>query len=112
GAMKADGTDTRSDDAIASYSSKGPSLVDHVVKPDIVAPGNKVESLFVPNSTLANLEADAIVPVSEYNSTGAGQPAYFRMSGTSMAAPVVAGAAALLIEKNPDLTPDQVKAQL
>ena len=39
GAMKNDGTASRPDDLIASYSSKGPSLIDHVVKPDIVAPG-------------------------------------------------------------------------
>jgi len=40
GAMKTEGTPVRSDDLIASYSSKGPTLVDHFVKPDIVAPGN------------------------------------------------------------------------
>ena len=45
GAMNANGTPWRSDDKITSYSSKGPTLVDHVVKPDIVAPGNNVVSL-------------------------------------------------------------------
>jgi serine protease AprX len=42
GAMKTEGTYTRTDDLIASYSSKGPTQVDHVVKPDVVAPGNQV----------------------------------------------------------------------
>ena len=37
---------------------------------------------------------------------------YFRMSGTSMASPVVAGAAALMLQKDPSLTPDQVKYRL
>ena len=40
GAMKDERTLTRSDDMVASYSSKGPTLIDHVVKPDLVAPGN------------------------------------------------------------------------
>ena len=40
GAMKPMGTPTRADDLIASYSSKGPTSLDHIVKPDIVAPGN------------------------------------------------------------------------
>ena len=41
GAMNANGTPWRSDDKIASYSSKGPTLLDHVVKPDLVAPGQQ-----------------------------------------------------------------------
>ena len=41
------------DDIIASYSSKGPSFIDHVVKPDIVAPGNLVTSLQYPDDPLA-----------------------------------------------------------
>jgi serine protease AprX len=44
-AMKAEETITRLDDLIASYSSKGPTLVDHVVKPDLVAPSNRIISL-------------------------------------------------------------------
>jgi serine protease AprX len=39
-------------------------------------------------------------------------PSYFRMSGTSTASPVVAGAAALILQQNPSLTPDQVKYRL
>ncbi len=51
GAMNANGTPWRNDDKIASYSSRGPSLVDHVVKPDLVAPGNNVVSLLAsPNA--------------------------------------------------------------
>src|SRR5208282_4947363 len=42
GAMKTEGTPTRTDDLIASYSSKGPTAIDHIVKPDLVAPGNNV----------------------------------------------------------------------
>ena len=44
GAMKTEGTVDPTDDQVASYSSKGPSLIDHFVKPDIMAPGN----LFAP----------------------------------------------------------------
>ena len=52
GAMKSEGTPGRSDDLIASYSSKGPTWIDFEVKPDIVAPGNLVDSLLAPGSTL------------------------------------------------------------
>jgi serine protease AprX len=53
GAMKTEGSPQRSDDLIASYSSKGPTWIDFEVKPDIVAPGNLVHSLLAPGSTLA-----------------------------------------------------------
>ena len=45
GAMNTENTYTTSDDLIASYSSKGPTLLDHVVKPDLVAPGNLIVSV-------------------------------------------------------------------
>jgi serine protease AprX len=106
GATRTFGTATRVDDAIASYSSKGPTLVDHLVKPDLVAPGNRLVSLLAPGSTLdkgnKNLEV----------SSALGTAKYFRLSGTSMAAPLVSGAVALMLQQNPSLTPDQVKARL
>ena len=52
GAMKTEGTNSKSDDMVASYSSKGPTVVDHFVKPDLVAPGNIVSSLRVAGGTL------------------------------------------------------------
>ncbi|HEU5452236.1 MAG TPA: S8 family serine peptidase, partial [Terriglobales bacterium] len=55
GAMRTMGTQTRVDDVIASYSSKGPTMLDHVVKPDIVAAGNLVTSTLGANSLLDTL---------------------------------------------------------
>lgn len=49
GAMNTNGTPTRYDDVIATYSSKGPTLIDHIVKPDLVAPGNRVSSIIAGN---------------------------------------------------------------
>ena len=45
GAMNTVGTLTTADDKIASYSSKGPTAIDHIVKPDLMAPGNQIISL-------------------------------------------------------------------
>jgi len=104
GAMKTEGTLTRTDDQIASYSSKGPTTFDHVVKPDLVAPGNMVASLADLGSTLANNYSGNMV--AGYSND------YFTLSGTSMATPAVSGAVALLIQAQPWLTPDQVKARL
>ena len=50
GAMKTAGTPSRTDDLIASYSSKGPTLLDHVVKPDLVAPGNRMTPCWHPRA--------------------------------------------------------------
>ena len=89
GAMKTLGTYTRNDDQIASYSSKGPTYIDMTVKPDVVAPGNLVVSLLAPGSTLANAFPQNVVGPSYYSSSGTGAPQYMRLSGTSMATPVV-----------------------
>ncbi|MBV9769305.1 MAG: S8 family peptidase, partial [Bryobacterales bacterium] len=114
GAMNANGTPWRSDDTIASYSSKGPTLLDHVVKPDLVAPGNNVVSLLAsPNCTLAAEYPDTLISTSTYENSGQGLSSdYFMLSGTSMATPVVSGAAALMLEEDPSLTPDEIKARL
>ena len=113
GAMNTMGTNSRSDDVLASYSSKGPTGFDHIVKPDLVAPGNGIVSLLAPNSTLAMNNSSLRVPNSYYQSGGTGtSSAYLRLSGTSMATPMVSGAAALLLQQYPSLTPDQVKARL
>ena len=65
------------------YSGRGPTKV-CVMKPEIVSPGNEIISC-------------------------TGRNAYKKMSGTSMATPVVSGAISLLLEKNPDMTPKDVK---
>jgi serine protease AprX len=114
GAMNTMGTPDRSDDVMTTYSSKGPTAIDHIVKPDLVAPGNKVISLQAQGSTLVSAYPDNIPPVGYYLN-GNGQrpsPKYFTLSGTSMATPVVSAAAALLLQRHPWLTPDQVKARL
>ncbi len=113
GAMKAMGTYPRTDDLIASYSSKGPSAVDHVVKPDVVAPGNHLVSLLAPYSTLAGEPVNQ-VPLSYYENTISTQPStqFLMLNGTSMATPVVSGVVADLLQQQPFLTPDQVKARL
>jgi serine protease AprX len=116
GAMKTMGTYDRADDLIASYSSKGPTVIDHIVKPDIVAPGNRVVSLRASGSPTLAQEAGAQgqVPYSYYESSGAKGMSnrYLMLSGTSMAAGVVTGAVADLLQAKPNLTPDQVKALL
>jgi serine protease AprX len=90
----------------ASYSSKGPTTYDHVVKPDIVTPGNQVVSLDAHASTLESEYPGNDVAGNYTNHD------YFILSGTSMATPAAAGGVALLLQQNPLLTPDQVKARL
>jgi serine protease AprX len=97
-------TDSVTDDVAAPYSSYGtPTL--STPKPDVVAPGRRIVSIRAPGSTLDRLLPDRVVTAS----TGA---TYFRLSGTSMSTAVVSGVAALLLEAQPSLSPDQVKAIL
>lgn len=106
GATKSNGSGSPASETLASFSSKGPTTYDHVVKPDIVAPGNAVVSLAAPGATLEAAYAQ------EYVTGTDGKDDYFTLSGTSMATPAVVGAAALMLQENPALTPDQVKARL
>src|SRR3989441_3655128 len=68
GAMKTEGSPLRSNSLMASYSSKGPTLADHIVKPDIVAPGNRMISLRNSNGYLAATFPKNQIPISYYRS--------------------------------------------
>src|SRR5882672_5637884 len=103
GATDDRGTIGRGDDLFAWFSAWGSA--DSNAKPDLVAPGRRIVSLRVPGSALDTLFPDRVV-VAQNGST------YFRLTGTSMATAVVSGAAALLLQGRPDLTPDQIKALL
>jgi serine protease AprX len=113
GAMRTMQTPSIQDDNIASYSSKGPSFLDQVVKPDVVAPGNLVSSLLFSNDPLQVENPTFVTPLSFYQSNGNGNKSsssYFPLSGTSMATGIASGAIADLIQAAPSLSPDQVKA--
>ncbi len=102
GAINTWGTVAPSDDTVTTYSSRGPTEYEFAVKPDVVAPGNKIVSLEAADSTLARTYPTQRVAGTKHN-------AYRLMSGTSMAAGMVSGAAALLLEAAPGLSPRHVK---
>ena len=101
GALDDKATPGRGDDIMAGFSGEGPTTSNGLVKPDLVASGRSVISLRAPGS-----KVDDAYPGSRVGT------AYFKGSGTSFSSAVTAGSAALLLQREPGLTPDQIKARL
>ena len=108
GASSHGGTLNRLDDTHAGFSSRGPTRFDYAAKPDVLAPGTGIVSLSAANSTFYLTKTTALLSGTLNTAT---KP-YLSLSGTSMAAPVVAGSVALMMQANPGLTPNLVKAIL
>ena len=92
--------DTRDDDYVPDFSSRGPTPSGHV-KPDVVALGGHMTGLIHPDSAIAMEQPEDILRTGEFVSTG-----------SSQASALVSGILALLIQLEPDLTPDDLKCKL
>jgi serine protease AprX len=88
------------DDRLPNFSGRGPTAADGIAKPDVVAPGARLVSLRAVGSEIDTRFPNYI------------DGAYRRGSGTSMAAGVVSGAAAIIHQAQPTATPDRVKYAL
>lgn len=97
GALDDSGTPDYRDDSVPAWSSRGVTQ-DGFAKPEIYVPGRRLISVLSLGSVLATQYPGNIVGSS-----------YFQLSGTSMAAGVASGAAALVLHEHPDWTPFQVK---
>ena len=95
------GTASHADDVATSYGSRGPTYIDNFFKPDLAAPGNLIPTLLVPGSSIARDHTDLGM-----------DSHYIRLSGASMATAFVTGTVALMLQANPDLSPNMVKVIL
>jgi serine protease AprX len=100
GAVDDQGTPKMSDDELAPWSSRGLTR-DGIAKPEVLAPGAHMVSLNAPGSDFADMCPECVV-----------DGEYFQAGGTSMAAAIASGAAALILESRPHWTNDQVKTAL
>jgi len=100
GAIDIGGTKSRYDDTPAPWSAWGHTL-DGFAKPEVAAPGRYMVGPVPGNSSLVAERPDKVAA-----------PGYIQLSGTSFSAPVVAAAAAQILARHPNLTPDQVKGAL
>jgi serine protease AprX len=101
GASDTNGTGyTAADDTAAPWSAFGYTL-DGFAKPDLGAPGRYLTGPVPATSTMPLEHPERVT-----------SPGYMWMSGTSFSAPIVSGAAALILAKNPTWTPDKVKGAL
>ncbi len=100
GATDDHGTASTADDSLAGFSSYGVTQ-DGFSKPDFVAPGRHIITTLAPNSAFAI----------NYPAFRVGS-AYIQLSGTSVAAPIVSGVAALVVESRPTVRPGQLKGVL
>ncbi len=113
GASSTMGSVTRADDTLAGFSSRGPA-VGRIAKPDLVASGVGTLSTIASEGVLYASASQFLVSATCLlgGCPSATHTPYMSMSGTSMAAPVVSGTVALMLEANPRLTPNLVKAIL
>jgi serine protease AprX len=100
GAVDDRGTRAIADDILAPWSSRGLTQ-DGARKPEVLAPGVRLVAPLAPGSDFTELCPECVV-----------DGRYFRLSGTSMAAAVVSGAATLIVDENPGWSPDRVKGAI
>ena len=92
--------DNQDDDYIPDFSSRGPTPTGHI-KPDIVAPGGHITGITRPGSSLTKDYPEYVLSTGE-----------FVMTGSSQASALVSGIAALLLQLEPQLSPDDIKCKL